>query len=205
MESSLWARSYLGNIRVCSVPMSWIAPNSPGYIAFYLPFNLAPPLNLGTRFLLRGRVVTPLVLITRNLPYYSRNLVLNLHDKTHKPKLLCPSSVGPVWSVRVTGLTGWTGFNHFGAPQHLNHTLSLPHQFTRPHPALSLSSRALPFPNPKLSNPPSPFDSKDKEGSNRHGGASSPWFPPRGAVDLSFSWGKKPTQGNQAWLVDLSL
>ena len=60
MEQSLRTRSYLGNGGVCSVKMSGIAPNSPRYMIFPHCFQIGTfTLNLGRRFLLMGRIVTP--------------------------------------------------------------------------------------------------------------------------------------------------
>ena len=128
--------------------MSGIATNLSRYFQF-LTLHLTPSLNLGTRFLLGGRTVTPRPLSS----------VIRLN------KVISSNSLGKAQAgtspVRLGG-TGLTGRDNrsdrsnwnftVGGPHHLNHSLCLPQPLPPSHRTeLELGlSRAPPLtPNPR--------------------------------------------------------
>src|SRR6185312_10570736 len=115
----------------------------------------------------------------------------------------------PWASSARTGLTGmgdrsdrsspsWSGW----APQHLNLSLSLPHQNPCPQrPALSLPSSLLP--KPSLLNPSPQIHSKARGASNRSQESSPPRSPPWGDVGLQVLRREGVIQGKLEIWIDL--
>ena len=59
------------------------------YLTFYVSCNLVLSLNLGMRFLLGGRIVTPVIEIIKIISF-------KLTRQSTKPKLLLSAWAGPV-------------------------------------------------------------------------------------------------------------